>query len=119
MDGVIELTKAERGFLVLINPDTKEITIQAARNFEGKPLTQEESKSGSASVNNSLIRITLEQGEGLISTNIQKEARTVNEESAVIRYPRSSVCTPLHWSDMVIGAIYVDNGIRSRIFNPP
>lgn len=119
MDGVIELTKAERGFLALIDPDTKEITIRAARNFEGEPLTQEESESGSTSVNHSLIRITLEQGQGLISTNTQKEARTVNQESAVIQNPRSSMCTPLHWSGMVIGAIYVDNGIRRRIFKPP
>lgn len=119
MDAAIELTRAERGFLILIDPDTQKLTIRAARNFERETLTQEESERGSTSINHSTIRTTLEQGEGLISTNAQEDPHFANKESLVRHDLRSIMCTPLCWCGMVIGAIYVDNRMRRRKFTPP
>ena len=119
MDAVIVLTGAERGFLMLIDPDTQKLTVRAARNFEGESLTQEESERGLASISRSVIRTTLEQGEGLISPNAQEDPRFANKESVVLQDPRSIMCTPLRWRGMVIGAISEDNRVRSGIFIPP
>ena len=66
MDAVIQLTGAERGFLMLADEATEELDIMAARNFERMNLDQRE-----MDVSRTVIKEVLHTGGGVVTTNAQ------------------------------------------------
>ncbi|NIM95532.1 MAG: GAF domain-containing protein [Anaerolineales bacterium] len=111
MDAVIQLTGAERGFLMLINRETGELDLQAARNFEQRDLDKEEMQ-----VSRTVITEVLRIGDGVVTSNAQKDTRFA-EGISVLRYSlRSILCVPLWVRGEVIGVVYVDNPAKSGVF---
>ncbi len=78
MDAVIALTGAERGFLMLINPDTGDWICQSARNFEQETLQREDME-----VSRTVINTTVESGKGVLTTNAQTDPRFSAQESVI------------------------------------
>lgn len=111
MDAVIALTGAERGFLMLIDPDTGDLNLRAARNFVQETLEQKDME-----VSRTVIDTVVESAEGLISTNAQTDPRFAATESVISFNLRSIMCAPLRSRGQVIGVIYVDNKIHSGLF---
>ncbi len=111
MDAVIELTGAERGFLMLLDPDRGGLDLRAARNFERETLDRKDME-----VSRTVIEATIESGEGVLTTNAQEDPRFSGQESVVMFNLRSIMCAPLRSMDRVIGVIYVDNRVHSGIF---
>ena len=111
MDAVIALTGAERGFLMLINPDTGELDLQAARNFEQETLERQDME-----VSRTVIYTTVEEGKGVLTTNAQTDPRFSAQESVISFALRSIMCAPLRSRRKVIGVIYVDNRIHTGLF---
>ncbi|HUS83705.1 MAG TPA: GAF domain-containing protein, partial [Anaerolineales bacterium] len=112
MDSVIQLTGAERGFLMLANPETGELTFEAARNFQ-----QENLNKGEMEVSHSVIQDVIRSGEGILTTNAQFDDRFSKQDSITRFALRSILCLPLRTHGEVIGVIYIDNKIRSGAFN--
>lgn len=112
MDAVIELTEAERGFLMLIDAQGGHLDLRAARNIEGENLHQKDME-----VSRSVIQTVLEQGRGVVTTNAQTDPRFASKESVILYALRSILCTPLIWRGKVIGAIYVDNRAQAGTFD--
>jgi signal transduction histidine kinase len=112
MAAVIQLTGAERGFLMLLDEATGALHLQAARNFEGKTLDQDDMQ-----VSRTLIQTVLQTGEGVVTTNAQSDARFSNQESVVMYALRSILCVPLRARGQITGAIYVDNKIKTGLFD--
>jgi len=113
MDAVIGLTGAERGFLMLLNPDTGELDLRAARNYEQETLTPKE-----VEFSRTVIQTVVKNGEGVVSTDAQKDPRFAGQDSIVFFSLRSILCAPLRARGEVIGVIYVDNRAQSGIFTP-
>ncbi len=112
MDAVIQLTGAERGFLMLANKATEELNIMAARNFERMNLDHEEME-----VSRTVIKEVLHTGEGVVTTNAQTDERYSNKNS-VTRYAlRSILCQPLQARGEILGVIYVDHKVREGVFD--
>jgi signal transduction histidine kinase len=111
MDAVIALTGAERGFLMLIDPDTGDLNLQAARNIERETLERKDMQ-----VSRTVIDAAVESGQGVISTNAQTDPRFSGTESVISFSLRSIMCAPLRSRGKVIGVIYVDNKIHSGLF---
>src|SRR3990170_4576018 len=112
MDAVIQLTGAERGFLMLLDRETGELDLQAARNFERKNLDREDMQ-----VSRTVIKEVVRTGEGLVTTNAQTDARFAQQPS-VMRYAlRSILCVPLRARGEVSGVIYVDNTVKAALFS--
>jgi signal transduction histidine kinase len=112
MDAVIQLTGAERGFLMLANEAAEELDIMAARNFERMKLDHEEME-----VSRTVIKEVLQTGEGVVTTNAQTDERYSNKDS-VTRYAlRSILCQPLQARGEILGVIYVDHKIREGVFD--
>ena len=112
MDSVIQLTGAERGFLMLANPETGELTFEAARNFQ-----QENLNKGEMEVSHSVIQDVIRSGEGILTTNAQFDDRFSKQDSITRFALRSILCLPLRTHGEVIGVIYIDNKIKSGAFN--
>ena len=112
MDAVIQLTGAERGFLMLADEATEELDIMAARNIERINLDQKEME-----VSRTVIKEVLHTGGGVVTTNAQTDERYSNKDS-VTRYAlRSILCQPLQARGEILGVIYVDHKVREGVFD--
>jgi K+-sensing histidine kinase KdpD len=112
MDAVIDLTGAGRGCVMLLNRETGQLDFRAARNFERRDLDHEEMH-----LSRTVINEVLHGGEGIVTSNAQKDSR-FSDQASVLRYAlRSIICVPLRMRDETIGVIYVDNSAKSGLFS--
>jgi len=111
MDTLIELMRAERGFLMLRNSDTGELSVRIARGIAHINLDEESFK-----VSRTIVTRVAESGEPILTTNAQNDPRFNSQLSIAAFQLRSILCAPLKIKNELIGVIYVDNRARSGIF---
>ncbi|MBN1562457.1 MAG: GAF domain-containing protein [Anaerolineae bacterium] len=111
MDAIIQLTEAERGFLMLLNDDGK-LQVRVARNFD-----QETLESSEFSVSRTITRQVVNSGEPVVTTNAQTDPRYAGQASIIAHALRSIMASPLRARGNIIGVVYVDNRIRTGIFS--
>lgn len=111
MDAIIQLTDAERGFLMLLDDDGN-LSVNIARNFD-----QETLENGEFSVSRTITRQVVNTGQPVVTTNAQTDPRYAGQASIVTHALRSIMATPLRARGNIIGVVYVDNRIRSGIFS--
>jgi signal transduction histidine kinase len=104
MEAVINLTGAERGFIMLLDPDTREWQWRAVRNFDQNQLTPNEME-----ISRTVIQTVLQMQKGLVTTDAQTDPRFSRQDSITLFALRSILCTPLWSRGNVMGVIYVDN----------
>ena len=112
MDAVIELTHAERGFLVLITPESGELVLRAARNFVGESLSEENMQ-----ISRTVVDAVIRTGNGVVTTNAQEDPRFERQESVIAFALRSILCAPLRSRGNIIGAVFVDNRVQTGLFD--
>jgi transcriptional regulator with GAF, ATPase, and Fis domain len=112
MDSVIELTNAERGFLLLLGGDDgAELKVQVARNFD-----RESVRNPSFKISRSIAQQVARDGEAIISTNAQDDPRFTDYMSVSDLRLRSLLSAPLKIRDQVVGVIYIDNRFEQGVF---
>jgi PAS domain S-box-containing protein len=111
MDNVIELTGAERGYIVLRDEETGNLEFTVARGMDRETLEQQSSQ-----VSRTIVTEVAETGEPVVTTNAQADPRFHAQESVVSYSLRSILCVPLRVRDSVIGVMYADNRIKSGLF---
>jgi len=111
MDSIIELTGAERGFLMLRDGDSSELEPKVARNINRETLD-----GSSFEISRSIVESVAETGEPVVTTNAQADPRFAGQESIISYNLRSILCVALKIKESIIGVIYADNRIVSGIF---
>ncbi len=111
MDTIIELTGAERGYLMLRNEETGEMEFRIARNVDRETID-----SAAFEVSRSILNRVAETGEAVVTTNAQEDARFQDAVSIVSYSLRSILCVPLIVKGEVTGVIYTDNKIHAGLF---
>jgi signal transduction histidine kinase len=111
MDSVIGLTGAERGFLVLMESDSKNWHFIAARNFSQETLEQKDME-----VSRTVLNSVIESEQAVVTTDAQSDPRFSGQDSVIFYNLRSIMCTPLLSRGKMIGAIYVDNRAQIGLF---
>ena len=112
MDATIQLTGAERGFLVLTDEASGRLQTAAARNVDQKTIA-----GNSMEISRSIVRQVLEHGEPILTDNAQNDER-FSEHQSVINYQlRAIMCVPLRARGRIVGAAYVDNRLFSNVFS--
>lgn len=112
MDSIIQLTGAERGFLVLTDDVTGELRTMAARNVD-----QETIAGRSMEISRTVVQRVINNGLGIVTDNAQEDDRFSGHESVVGYQLRSILCAPLRARGRIIGAVFVDNRLFSGVFN--
>jgi putative nucleotidyltransferase with HDIG domain len=110
LDRLIALTGAERGFLMLVEPNG-ELKARIARGIDREDLNKD-----AFAVSNTIVRKVAETGEAILTTNAQEDPRFGEQISVAAYHLLSILCAPLKIKDDLIGVIYVDNRARSGIF---
>jgi class 3 adenylate cyclase/GAF domain-containing protein len=113
MDEVINLTGAERGFLLLINPVTQQLEFRLIRNLEHDSAA---SASSNYQVSSTILNEVFTTGEPLLTDNAFKDPRMQDSATIVQYLLRSVLAVPLQYKDRVIGAVYVDNRFKTGVF---
>ncbi len=112
MDAIIQLTGAERGFLMLVGRDTRELDLRAGRNVDRVTIDGDEME-----VSRTVISRVVEKGQPVLTYNAQEDPRFSQQMSVVGYALRSVMCAPLWARGKILGAVYVDNRVRSGVFS--
>lgn len=111
MDRIIQLTGAERSFLMLKNETTGELEVRAARNVDHETLQHSE-----FAVSWTIVEQVTSEGQPIATTNAQADPRFAAQESVVAYSLRSILCVPMIVREQITGVIYADNRIRTGLF---
>ena len=112
MDHIIELTGAERGFLMLRDEHTGELEFKVARNVDRETLD-----SSAFQVSRTVVDKVASEGVAVVTTNAQSDPRFATQESIVAYSLRSILCVPLLARERITGVIYADNRIKTGLFS--
>jgi len=112
MDTMIALMNAERGFLMLREPNG-ELRVRIGRGMDNVSLNEDV-----FAISNTVVRRVVESGEAILTTNAQEDPRFGEQFSVAVYHLLSILCAPLKIKDDLIGVIYVDNRAHTGIFGP-
>ena len=110
MDRVITLMKASRGFIVLVDPQTGQLSVQMSAG------EADEEKARQFLGSKSVIEHVVRTGDAVVSTDASADDRFKGKQSVIMQNLRSIIAVPLVTKGNVIGAVYVDNPFRAAIF---
>ena len=119
MDTVIQVSGAERGFLILKenDPDAPpgspgELRVKVSRNID-----RESIKDARDKISGSIARAVIEKGESVLANDASTDPKWSGRESIYQLKLRSILSVPLKHRDQVLGAIYLDNRFEADRFD--
>jgi signal transduction histidine kinase len=112
LDRALVLVGAERGFLVLWSPINGDFQVPVARRLD-----RDEVDSAQIEISYGVIQRVLTSREPLVTTNAQEDPRFQTSHSIVTYQIRSVLAAPMIAKEELIGAIYVDTRLSSRLFD--
>jgi len=98
---VFEWVEADRGCIMLLDPDTKELLTKARRD-------RREGEVGALAVSRTILDYVLSRREGVLTSDAQDDDRFASGNSVVRTGVREAICVPLQGRYDVVGVIYVD-----------
>ncbi len=110
VDEVIAAMRAERGFVMLLEPDGK-LTFRAARGID-----QQTIQEPGFQVSRGVIEQVADLGKPILTSDAQIDERISMRTSVMSLGLRSVLCVPLKVKEITIGVIYVDNRLKAGIF---
>ncbi len=111
MDAIIQLTGAERGFLMLLDDDGN-LTVRVARNVSRETLDSSE-----FALSRTVTKQVVDTNQPIVTTNAQEDERFAGKQSIMSYGLRSIMASPLRVRGKVIGVVYVDNRIKAGLFS--
>lgn len=110
MDAVVQLTGAERGF-VMLRDDDGDLKIKVARNYDQRTVTTDQ-----FNYSRSIAAYVMERGEAVLTTNALEDPRFSGHASVITQALRSIMVAPLRARGVVIGIAYVENRVITGLF---
>lgn len=104
MDKVIEVVKADRGFLMLHNKATHRLEFTIARKKDGTSIPQTE-----FTISRKVVERVWNKKEPIVTANAPEDQRLTGQMSIVMHGIRSIMCAPLQLQNRYLGIVYVDN----------
>lgn len=111
MDEAIDLTGAERGFLLLAQEEGGELTIAVARNVDKASLDDEHLR-----FSRSIAERAIRTAEPVLTVDAQSDARFRSNVSVHAMGLRSVIAVPIRSPSGVLGALYLDNRYKRARF---
>jgi two-component system, NtrC family, sensor kinase len=131
MDLVFEHVKADRGIIMLLNPDTDELVPKVARTREEQERINDPGETASSrgpdtiQASRTIVNHVLNTGEGVLSSNAMADKRFSKGKSVHNLGIRSALCVPIKarklndkGGDEVIGVIYIDSSVKNYTYAP-
>jgi Nif-specific regulatory protein len=113
MDMAIEISGAERGWVILFEGDSTEIKFQTARNLQKKDIEHPEFE-----ISHTIINKVKNDTKPVCMQNALDDNALIKSKSIEKLKVLSVICIPLLQDKRVFGVVYLDNRKISGIFNP-
>ena len=110
IDVVVDLSGAERGFVLLASGDGLDVTV--ARNMDREAIRRSRTKFST-----SIARKVLETGDVIRLEDAIEADDFRTKKSVMALRIRSVICLPVGGRDRTIGAIYLDNRFKPGVFS--
>jgi adenylate cyclase len=111
MDTVIQLTGAERGYIMLKNQATQAMEFRVARGIDREQLNRDD-----FIVSNTIVNEVATTGKPVLTDNARNDPRYENNLSIINLQLRSILAVPLKIGEQVIGVVYCDNRAVVNLF---
>lgn len=111
MDQLIALVRAERGFIMLVDADTHELSFRVARHLDRATLEQP-----SFEVSRSIVHQVFAEQQAVLSFNAAQDPRYAESPSIQAFGLRAVICVPMRIKARTIGVIYLDNRLKRGAF---
>ncbi|MCA9647503.1 MAG: sigma 54-interacting transcriptional regulator, partial [Myxococcales bacterium] len=117
IDSAIELTGAERGFVLLAEGATaggeaKKFSVVVARNVDRERIGRSHLK-----FSRSIAEQAVKSGEPVLTVDASSDPRFVSNQSVHAMQLKSVVCVPIRSPERTLGALYLDNRFRPANFD--
>jgi transcriptional regulator with GAF, ATPase, and Fis domain len=125
LDDVIELTNADKGFLLLVegaepadangaksDAGDRRLSVRASRNVRKEAITNAQGR-----ISDSIVQKVIEQARPLIVSDALADTNFGQSESVIAMKLSSVMCAPLLSQGEVIGALYVGNDKVKHLFD--
>lgn len=111
MDAIMQVTKAQRGFLMIHNEEENVLDVLVARGIDGETIEEE-------GYSTTIVNQVVEQQEPLLTNNAQFDTRFSAGQSIIMRGLRAILCAPMIVRERLIGVVYVDSTMKAGSFHP-
>jgi len=108
LDTVMQVMKAERGFLLLMDEETGEPVPRVVRQQDERAPMQ---------ISRHIVDRALEERVAIQTSDAMHDQRFQQVESVVGLQIRSAVCVPICRGERVLGALYLDTTSASRVYS--
>ena len=114
LDGVIELCGAERGMILLFDPEgvSGGVVVETARNLAREDLERPELE-----VSRTILERVRATGEPFWNPNVLDDPGLGDRASVLRLLLLSVICQPIRDGDQVLGVVYLDTRSAERIFS--
>jgi len=110
MKKAIELLKAERGFLMLLD-SVSQLQFKTAHNIKKQELDKSDLQ-----ISTTIAEAVVKTGRSLYTADALNDQRFAQKKSILEMNIRSAMCVPLKIKSQTIGVVYLDNSSRANIF---
>jgi signal transduction histidine kinase len=110
IDAVIQVTRAERGFLMMLDSDNN-LAFRVGRNFDGTAL-----QTQGVTISGTVVEQVRRSGEPVVLSDAS-DSDAMGPQSVIQMGLKSVMCVPLKTHDHLIGLIYVDSHQRAKQFS--
>ncbi len=111
MDAIMSAVDADRGFLVVQDPETGVLHAAVSRRAVGREVDL------SANMSHTVIEEAVIRGHSVISSDAMRDMRFKEGDSVICQHIRSVLCVPLEAKETILGAIYLDCVERPNAFS--
>jgi len=111
LDSVIELTRAERGFLILKGEQGRG-QVEVARNLDKEAVRSPEFK-----ISHTIAERVMDVGEAVLTDSASDDPSFGQLSSVAGMQLRSILCVPLRLKGETIGCVYIDHRFRTGSFS--
>jgi signal transduction histidine kinase/pSer/pThr/pTyr-binding forkhead associated (FHA) protein len=102
LDETFATVRAERGFVLLIDPNTDQLELKSSR------WQKKEGLDHKVSISQKIISHVLEKKESVLIADAMADSKFGMAESVVLHQIRSAMCSPLRGRTRIVGIIHVD-----------
>jgi signal transduction histidine kinase/pSer/pThr/pTyr-binding forkhead associated (FHA) protein len=102
LDETFATVRAERGFVLLIDPNTDKLELKSSR------WQKKEGLDHNVSISQNIISHVLEKKESVLIADAMADSKFGMAESVVLHQIRSAMCSPLRGRTRIVGIIHVD-----------
>jgi signal transduction histidine kinase len=108
MELIFEWVDADRGCIMLVDPDTKRLRPKVRHTRRGKRIPEK------ITVSKTIVDYVMERNEGVLTSDAQDDNRWSPAASIVQMGIREAICVPMQGRYDVVGLIYIDTSTTPR-----